>query len=132
MRAPKRRSPLKRQFVGVLPENTEAIAGAATYIGSPEHKNTGSFAGQRHPRRDASLCDIRFSTQQAMLTAWLIAGIRKGCCSTFGDGEFPKYVWYKDVETVYEARLVNKSTGEYKGYPLSREEWPNGVENYYG
>jgi hypothetical protein len=30
--------------------------------------------------------------------------------------------------TVLEGRLVNRETGEYKGYPLGRDEWPAGIE----
>jgi hypothetical protein len=32
---------------------------------------------------------------------------------------------------VFEARLVNRGSGEYKGYPLESDEWPNGVEELY-
>jgi hypothetical protein len=48
------------------------------------------------------------------------------------DGEFPRYVWYKDSGTVYEARLVNREQGSYKGYPLEPAEWPPGIEAVYG
>ncbi len=47
------------------------------------------------------------------------------------EGRFPRYVWYKDGSTVYEGRLVNQETGEYKGYPLDEEEWPPGIETLY-
>ncbi|MFZ1728691.1 MAG: hypothetical protein WAV84_01065 [Bacteroidota bacterium] len=123
---------MKRRFVDPLPGDAKLIAAAASYSGSPEHKNTLSFAGSPHPRRDASLCDIRFAAQQEMLTEWLRTAIGTGCCSAFGGGSFPKYVWYKEGDIVYEARLVNAGTGEYKGYPISDKEWPKGVEAYYG
>ena len=48
------------------------------------------------------------------------------------DGKFPRYVWSKDGESVYEARLTNPMKGEYKGYPIRRDEWPEGIEKYYG
>lgn len=132
MRALKRKYPLKRQLIDEVPENAEAVAGRSSYIGSPEHKNSQSFAGRPAPRRDASLCEIRFAASQEMLTHWLQEGIRRGCCTAFGENDFPKYVWYKDADTVYEARLVNQGKGEYKGYPLSRAEWPARVENCHG
>ena len=28
---------------------------------------------------------------------------------------------------MYEAMLVNKEQGQYKGYPLSIDEWPEGL-----
>lgn len=132
MRAPKRKRPLKRTIVGQVPENVEEIAAAVRYVGSPEHKTSLSFAGSPVARKDASLCDIRFITLQDQLTAWLQEAIRKGCCSAFDGGSFPRYVWYKDGDTVYEGRLVNRVNGEYKGFPLRKEEWPAGIEDYYG
>ena len=33
--------------------------------------------------------------------------------------------------TVFEGRLVNRVTGEYKGYPLHPGEWPRGIEEIY-
>ena len=47
------------------------------------------------------------------------------------EGGFPRYVWYKYGAIVLEGRLVNRETGEYKGYkgyPLGRAEWPAGIE----
>jgi len=67
-----------------------------------------------------------------MLNQWLREAIEKGCCTVFLDDTFPRYVWYKDGDTVYEGRLVNHSSGEYKGYPLRPEEWPDRIEEYYG
>jgi hypothetical protein len=40
-------------------------------------------------------------------------------------------VSYKDHETVYEARLVNREVGQYKGYPLNTDEWPAGIDEFY-
>jgi len=33
--------------------------------------------------------------------------------------------------TVYEARLLNRELGEYKGYPLNRSAWPEGLDVVY-
>ena len=49
-----------------------------------------------------------------------------------GRGIFLGYVWYKHENTVYEGRLVNRELGQYKGYPLHRNEWPRGIEEMYG
>ena len=57
--------------------------------------------------------------------------MKKGCVSAFFEGEFPRYVWYKDGRVVYEARLINKTLGQYKGYPLNDDEWPEFIENFY-
>ena len=40
------------------------------------------------------------------------------------EGDFPRYAWYKNGTDLYEARLVNRDNGQYKGFPLERFEWP--------
>jgi len=106
-----------------------AIAEQVEYIGSPEHKSAPSFAGSPRPRADATLCDI--SLQRGEITEWLKNAIRLGATGTW-EGRFPRYVWYKDGDTMYEGRLTNPVQGQYKGYPLrSRDEWPNNIERIY-
>lgn len=100
------------------------MAHKATYVGSPEHKDTPSFAGNPRPRADASICDRSLARKQTQITRWLRGAIRTGNVSAHWEGDFPRYVWYRENESVYEARLVNQGNGQYKGYPLNREEWP--------
>jgi hypothetical protein len=104
-----------------------ATARRAAYVGSPEHKDSPSFAGQPRPRADASICDPAFADRQIELTRWLRNAIRDGRVSEFVENGFPRYVWYRDGQTVYEARLVNSGSGEYKGYALNKDEWPAGM-----
>jgi hypothetical protein len=133
MRAPKRKKPLKRIISASLSDDAkDNAARKAHYVGSPEHKRHPSFAGPAFARKTASLCDRRFSAQQEMLNEWLRDAIRRGCCEHFENGSFPRYVWYKDDGIVYEARLVNAMAGDYKGYPLNADEWPDRIEEYYG
>ena len=43
-------------------------------------------------------------------------------------GQFPKYVWHRAGDRVYEGRLINSTNGEYKGYELPDPcEWPKGI-----
>ena len=79
------------------------------YVGSPEHKDIPSFAGQPRPRADASLCP-RTITDAMVVTEWLRSAIRRGATSAVWEGTFPKYVWHKENETYFEARLVKKVT----------------------
>ncbi len=46
-------------------------------------------------------------------------------------GRISAYVWYMHGNTVFEARLVNRESGSYKGYPLDSDEWPKGIESLY-
>ena len=132
MRAAKRRARLNRTL-GVPPAGTDLTRVAATirYVGSPEHKDAPSFAGHPRPRTDASICDQRLRSAEE-ITGWLREAIQKGSFGSLWEGNFPRYVWYKDGDTVYEGRLINQEMGEYKGYPLERNEWPPTIDLIYG
>ncbi len=107
--------------------NLHAVAAGATYIGSPEHKDAPSFAGQVRPRADASICDRALLGMQVQLTTWLRQAIGNGRVSGRWEGGFPRYVWHREGDVVYEGRLVNSGLGQYKGYPLNPDEWPQGI-----
>lgn len=122
MRAPKRKRPLLRRVVArPTDRDPKAIARCARYVGSPEHKSQVSFAGQPRPRSDASLCPPELRGPRK-LTRWLRKAIRAGHVGELWEGDFPRYVWYRSGDIVFEARLTNRENGEYKGYPLTPEE----------
>ena len=132
MRAPKRKRPLVRKIVDV-PDGVdlELVASKAVYVGSPEHKNIPSFAGPPKLRADASCCPRDLATKQDLVTGWLKEGISSGAVGGCWEGTFPRYVWFMHEDTVFEARLVNREAGWYKGYPLNPSEWPEGVRAIY-
>ena len=103
------------------------LAESVKYIGSPEHKRHPSFAGQPAPRADASICDPAFADRQEELTTLLREAVVAGTISGFFEGKFPRYVWMRQVDQVFEARLVNRELGHYKGYALNPDELPEGV-----
>lgn len=128
MRAPRRRRPLLREIAPVPHTvDLEAVADRASYIGSPEHKDAPSFAGQPKPRADAAICPRHLAREQVLVTDWLRRAIRLGFVSALWEGEFPRYVWHREAGVAYEARLVNRSNGQYKGYPLNPGEEPRGL-----
>jgi hypothetical protein len=104
------------------------LAGRARYVGSPEHKSGPSFAGPPKPRGDASLCDRSLNQAQPRVTSWLRRALRQGTVGAPWEGDFPRYVWHREGEVVFEGRLTNREAGEYKGYPLLQDEWPEGLE----
>jgi len=132
MRAPKKKRPRRRAVLANSQRPDRATVERARYIGSPEHKTAPSFAGAPRPRADASICDPRFLDQQDRLTEWLREALRSGAVGGPVEGDFPRYVWYRDGDTVYEGRLVNRGNGEYKGYPLEPDEWPRGWDESDG
>jgi len=129
MKAPgRRRRKVKR--IGDSPEgrDLDAIADRVRYIGSPEHKDTPSFAGTPRPRADATICDERFITMQEQLTSWLQESIRQGIVGSPWEGGFPRYAWCRIEGELYEARLVNRGNGDYKGYKIHPDEAPENIE----
>jgi len=133
MRATKRRRPLNRTICEPFDaDRLQCIGSSVRYVGSVEHKDTPSFAGSPpRPRPDATLCDRSLANCQDEITGWLREAVSKGVVGGPWEGEFPRYAWYKRKETVYEARLVNRTQGTYKGYGLLPDEWPRGIEAFY-
>ena len=93
-------------------------------MGSPEHKDTKTFAGQPRPRGDASICPRKYQDPD-LISDWLRSAIRAGSTGAPWEGGFPRYAWHQQDGTVFEARLVNRGNGSYKGYPLNEDEWPS-------
>ena len=132
MRAPRRRRPRTRQIVEPPDRaSLDGLAARARYVGSPEHKDAPSFAGPPRLRADASCCPREITDDRQAIDEWLRSAIRRGATGTPWEGDFPRYVWYRQGDTVFEGRLVNRETGEYKGYPLHSDEWPDGIEEIY-
>lgn len=125
MRAIKRKRPRRRQRLEAAPSvNLPMLARSMHYIGSVEHKDAPTPAGWPRPRADANLCDRALGSRFPQMTRWLRQAVAKGDIGAPWEGSYPRYAWYKDRDTVYEARLVNQTLGEYKGYPLNEDEWP--------
>ena len=127
MRATRRRRPRKRRICVPPGTDLDVLADRVTYVGSPEHKDVPSFAGQPRLRGDASCCPREIADRE-MVSGWLRSSIRRGATGAPWEGGFPRYVWYQSGSTVFEGRLVNREAGSYKGYPLGEDEWPDGIE----
>ena len=118
MRRPQQRKRLQRKsLIAMSPAQPEQAAARASYSGSPEHKLP-------HARSDATLCPPDLEGSHAELTLWLRSAISAGDVGGLLEGAFPRYVWYRDGERLFEGRLTNQALGEYKGYPINSDEWP--------
>ncbi len=127
MRAPNRRRPQRRTIDKPTPDvDLIALSQRVRYIGSPEHKSFPSFAGAPNLRSDASRCDPKLADPEE-LTRWLRDAIVAGDIGQPWEGDFPRYVWCRQGDVGYEARLMNREAGEYKGYPLHADETPEGL-----
>lgn len=125
MRTPSRRRPRRRSRF-VPPEvDLRSLADRASYVGSGEHKSYPSPAGPPKLRSDASQCDPVLHGDFETLTVWLRDAIAGGKTGAPWEGEFPRYAWVEREGVWYEARLVNRTAGTYKGYPLLAAERPD-------
>ena len=131
MRQPKHRRVNPSQLcVGPPPEGTDlaGVAGRARYVGSEYHKDLPSFAGQAiRPLPDREVCPRDLAHRQADIQHWLEEAIQRRQFSPYWEGGFPRYVWHREGEVVYAARLINRGTGEYKGFPLLPNEKVKGL-----
>ena len=121
MRTPSRKRIAPARRFGNPPAGVEltAVAARAHYVGSPEHKDTPSFAGQPRPRADATICDRAFVGRLDQINRWLREAIQAGHFSAYWDHDhFPRYVWHREGDAVFEARLVNAGDGSYKAFDL--------------
>ena len=107
----------------------EKVASSCSYIGSVYHKRNPSFAGrQPRPRPDASLCPSELSNSRKLVESWLQYAVASGNVGRFDEFGYPRLVWYRKGNTVYEARTGSKGSGEYHGYPLRRDEHVMGLQ----
>ena len=118
MRRPQQRTRFRRKsLIEMTTPQREHAAATASYAGSPEHKLP-------HARSDATLCPSDLEGHQQEITVWLRNAIAEGHAGGFMEGSFPRYVWYRDGERLFEGRLTNQVLGEYKGYPIGADEGP--------
>ncbi len=123
----KRNNP-KHRAIGKGPPGTNIaiVAKSASYAGSVNHKDLPSFAGSPpRPRPDASICPRHLAHKLPMIQQWLADGLNRGHFSGVWDNGFPRYVWHREAEVVFEARHIGR--GRYKGYPLEPDEIVRGL-----
>jgi len=101
------------------------LAERARYVGSGHHKRNPADYGldRTNPRPTKSLCDLVTIVTLDVAQALMRRGISLGMVSTFGYGEFPKFVWSVDSDgEVYEAKTDPVNPGVYHGYRLEEDD----------
>jgi len=116
---------------------TPAQIARATYVGSAEHKNRRWWGGlpgawvnpQGQVRRPKSqlttICPLAAPADRDMASGWVRAALGEGQFKWYeGDKDFPHFIWYQEPDTdrFWIGRVVNGIAGEYKGWPISRQE----------
>jgi hypothetical protein len=85
------------------------------YVGSPEHKDIPSLAGQPKPRADATICDQSFIDKLPQLNSWLRSALTRGAVGAPWEGDFPRYVWFKESCDPFSRNLVSTKGMRGKG-----------------
>ncbi len=121
---------IKKLAEGDLQHYSE-LAEQVQYGGNPEHKkNPGDF-GLTPPnslRSAKSLCDAVRIFKRQIAREYLQSGLCRGLISEQSDGQWPRIIWSVSKEgTPLEARLENRETGTYHGYPIPLSD-PWGIE----
>ena len=103
------------------------VAESCRYVGSEYHKIGRSFAGTSGRRRpDASICPRDLNWRQDLVERWLRDAVKAGRVGAWERG-FPRYVWHREGEVVFEAKQGAPGSGEYHGYPLTPEQPVKGL-----
>jgi hypothetical protein len=122
-----------------LPERkhlTEEQIAAASYVGSPEHKQHAWWGGlpaayvpewgqaSRLDKQQTTICPLVTAADRAKATEWVRAALRAGNVRFYeADQVFPKKIWYRDESgQLWIGFCVNTAAGEYKGWPADEEE----------
>lgn len=104
------------------------VAESCRYVGSPYHKDRPSFVGTTYRRRpDASMCPRYLADCRERVECWLREAIKAGQVGSW-EGGFPRYVWHREGDMVFEARQGAPGSGEYHGYPLSPMQRVRGLQ----
>lgn len=115
---------MRRRLTGhAAPADLLGLLDKISYVGSSEHKSYPSYAGPPKLRSDASQCDPALGDAEEF-TRWIRQSIQSAMFSDSFGGAFPRYVWCERSGNWFEARLVNKDQGQYKGYPILKSERP--------
>lgn len=96
------------------------VASNVSYEGSAEHKTFPSSSGR--PRADTTKCDPELHGDYLRLGEWLRLAIRAGWVGAPWEGGFPRYVWVEQDGRYYQARLVNREAGSYKGWEIDPDD----------
>lgn len=108
------------------------LAQSVRYVGSGEHKRFPNPLCPPSLRTDASDCDAvdpTLSQDPARVSRALQLAIARGQVDPVSEGGFPRRAWGRlrlanGADELFEARLTNQATGEYKGYFV---EWRDRV-----
>lgn len=102
------------------------VAEDAKYTGSPYHRTRPVDGVRPVYKRGDSQCPKEIQGNPTLVREWLRESIRAGNVGRFDQG-FPKLVWKRVGDRIFEARQGSPGSGEYHGYPLDPDEEVRGL-----
>jgi hypothetical protein len=101
-------------------------AESAVYFASPYHCRE---SGLRPARRSRPGTPCRRNWRRSEAENALKRSIRAGRVSEVWNGDFPRWVWYRDDDgALYEARSELKTPERYHAYPVERHQIPRDIQ----
>jgi len=97
---------------------------AAIYERSPYHCRGNKGEPPKVRARPASICPRRWTDEEA--TNALRAAIGRGNVSEVWEDGFPRHVWHRDGDVLYEARHTKGPAGSFHAYPIEEFQAPRG------
>jgi hypothetical protein len=118
----------KRKRIDPSPDRARLQAATQTAIYRSSDYHCRGAKGQPPKRRTSptSICPRAWRDREA--TDALRKALLKGHTSDVWDGEFPRYVWHKEGEVVYEARHTRGPVGCFHAYPIESFQIPSGFD----
>jgi hypothetical protein len=117
---------MKRVDPNPDPSKIRIAAESAVYAASDYHCPAARGQPPKRRVRYASICPKRWSAHAA--TNALRQALSKGQVSEAWEDGFPRYVWTKDGEVIYEARHTRGPTGTFHAYPIEKYQIPDGLK----
>ena len=124
--------PNQRPIRVLTQKEKDELADRAMYTGSPEHKKTDWWGGLpetrdlgdgrigRSNKQQTTECPLTTLRDQVRATTWVREAIKSGQYKYFegNNSGFPNRVWYEAEGKTWEGYCINRTSGEYKGWPI--------------
>jgi len=112
----------KTKRVDAAPDPALLAQAAATAVYSASPYHCPPF---RQRVRPASPCPRRWTDEEA--TTALRGALSNGHVSDRWENGFPRYVWRRDGNVLYEARHTRGPEGSFHAYPIEDSQAPHGL-----
>lgn len=96
----------------------EVVADQVQYLGSPYHRTIPGRGGSPRNKPRGTKCPETLQKNHDRVERMLREAVRSGHCGVF-EGGFPRRVWRRLDQHIYEARQGSPGSGQYHGYKLT-------------